>query len=215
MNSTHLAGVLSLMLFSSLHASATRAQAASFPVPGHELQGTWRVEAIQTPKLPANVPIQSLSGWAELLKTPGMLPVNQTLEFRDRGDDPLLMTLLEPIQPGVCLNDAWMSHCDHRPDDSYVAPKRSIERTMLVEPLFVPRYRELSSFWPKLAPDGYDVIFEDSAPRSIYVYLLIRDPDTLYFPFVVFDKVLAKDKGMDGMVVLKRIGKPSTSADGN
>lgn len=208
MISTRLAGVLSLMLFSLLHASATRAQAASFPVPGHELQGTWRVEAIQTPKLPADVPIQSLSGWAELLKTPGVLPVNQTLEFRDRGnDDPLLLTLLEPIQPGVCLNDAWMSHCDHGPDDSYVAPKRPIERTMLVEPLFVPRYRELSGFWPTLAPDGYDVIFEDSAPRSIYVYLLTRDPDTLYFPFVVFDKVLAKDKGMDGMVVLKRVGK--------
>jgi hypothetical protein len=203
------------MLLSLLQPFAARAQEATFPVPGHELWGTWRVDAIQVPKLPADVPIQSLSGWQELLDDPGVLPVNQTLEFRDRGtDDPPLMTLLEPIQPDVCLNDAWMSHCDHRPDDSYVAPKRPIKRTMLVEPLFVPRYRELSGFWPKLAPDGYDAIFEDSAPRSIYVYLLLRDPDTLYFPFVVFDKVLAKDKGMDGMVILKRVGNPSAKSGG-
>lgn len=203
------------MLLSLLQPFAARAQQATFPVPGHELWGTWRVDAIQVPRLPAGVPIQSLSGWQDLLEDPGVLPVNQTLEFRDRGDDdPLLLTLLEPIQPGVCLNDAWRSHCDHGPD-GYVAPKRPIERTMLVKPYFVPRYRERSTFWPDLAPDGYDVIFEDSAPRSVFVFLLTRDPDTLYFPFVVFDKALAKDKGMDGMVILKRIGKPPAKPGGN
>lgn len=215
MNSSRRAGVLSLMLFSMLQSSATRAQEETFPVPGHELWGTWRVEAVQVPELPAGVTLQSLSGWKELLKNPGVLPVNQVIEFRDKGsDEPLQMILREPVQPGVCLNDAWDWHCDAGPNDSYVAPKGAIERAMLVQPYFVPRYRERSARWPGLAPDGYDVVFEDSAPRSILVFLTTRDADTLYFPFVVFDKALARNEGMDGMVILKRIGKAPARAAG-
>lgn len=218
----HSGITLAMALSTLLAIPAPAADKPAFPLPGRDLVGTWKVESIEIPHLPADRSVTSLSGWGEALEiTSGLLPVGQIVEFRagdgegsvlagDSANEPaagenLEMRLLEPIQPGVCINRAWKFHCKPGPDDTFVPGDQAISRTMLVQPHFVPRFKERKQYWDDLAPDGYDLVFEDSAPRSVYVYLPLHDRNKLYFPLVIFDAVLAKDKGFDGMVVLKRI----------
>jgi len=164
----HSGITLAMALSTLLAIPAPAADKPAFPLPGRDLVGTWKVESIEIPHLPADRSVTSLSGWGEALEiTSGLLPVGQIVEFRagdgegsvlagDSANEPaagenLEMRLLEPIQPGVCINRAWKFHCKPGPDDTFVPGDQAISRTMLVQPHFVPRFKERKQYWDDLA----------------------------------------------------------------